>query len=95
MLEVKVEVRGKNQNCSADSSTTICMVESSRELFSRDLGELLYSAESAGYMFVTDEVYKDAMEAYNNKFTAGNTFKLLLSQIYNDTTVKISIKSIA
>ena len=91
MVQIAVEVKGKNINCSADETWFTNSVRTPKEFFPRDLGEIIYTAECSGYLISTDELYKLALEAYNNLPRQPKRSKTLVTKTYSDCVIRISV----
>lgn len=91
MVQIGVEVIGKNINCSAEESVFTNSVKTGKEFFARDLGEVIYTAECAGFLINTHELYEQALYAYENNTKPAKRTKSLLKKEYEDCAVRVFV----
>ena len=65
MVQIAVEVKGKNIHCSSDESWFTNSVRTPSEFFPNSLGEVIFTAECAGFEINTHDIYEKALEVYN------------------------------
>ena len=90
MIQITVEVEGKNINCSADKAWFTNSVRTPKEFFPRDLGEIIYTAECAGFLISTDELYKQALETFNKLPRQPKRSRALAIKEYDDCIIRVS-----
>lgn len=91
MKSIKVNVEGKNK-LTGGVVSMMAEIPTSADTFSSDLGKVIFAMESAGFGFVTHDVYSAVGSVEDFSYKLKSTYTAVLNDNFNGVDVKVSVK---